>query len=357
MRNGDSKKRHSRKKWIVLFAVLFLPVISYFALGRIFPEDSRKLNSRIRESLEQEFPEQAAAVRARYGIRPAGAEACGMDPAHRNVVLVHGLDDPGEVWMNLRPKLEDKGFCVWIFSYPDDQAVSDSARFFFEEMKSLRKRGVAEVSVVAHSMGGLVTREMLTHPGISYTHAARNTLVPDISNLIMIATPNHGSEMARLRLVAEFRDQLSSLLLGDYVWFEGIMDGAGEAGIDLTPGSDFLEELNGRPHPLNLRMEVIAGVIDPLTSESIQQSGVGFLEARSGRTEEQELGILRFLDSMAFKLGDGLVPVESAKLDGYPLSIVSGTHLSIIRNLSGKSERVPPAIPVVLDYLESPVSD
>jgi pimeloyl-ACP methyl ester carboxylesterase len=353
MRDSHSKKRNSRKKWMVSLLVLFLSGIAFFVLGRIFPEENKRIRGRIRAGVAQEFPDQAATVRSRYGIWPADGAGEGMGAADRHVILVHGLDDPGKVWMNLRPKLEAKGFQVWIFSYPDDQAVSDSARFFFEEMRSLRKRSVASVSVVAHSMGGLVAREMLTDPEMSYENEAEAGLVPGVSALLMIATPNHGSELAPLRFLTEFRDQFSGLFTGDYVWIEGIMDGTGEAGIDLTPGSPFLEALNGRPHPENLRMAVIAGIMDPLTSQSVRQSGMDFLGARSRTAMEQDSAVLRFLDSVAFRLGDGVVSVASARLEGYPLYTVEGTHLSIIRNLNEKSERLPPAVPLVMDFLES----
>jgi hypothetical protein len=53
------------------------------------------------------------------------------------------------------------------------------------------------------------------------------------------------------------------------------------------------------------------------------------------------------LIAMTEQIGDGLVSVESARLPGVPLKTVQGTHLSIIRNLSTESQRVPSAIPVI----------
>jgi len=344
-------QRKSRKRWIVLIAFIFILSAAYLILSRFYPEENKRIRIQLRESVEGEFPDLAKAVRSRYGIKPVienNTESGGMDHC---VVLIHGLDDPGKVWMNLKPKLIDKGFRVWIFTYPDDQPISDSARFFFKEMKTLKNNKVEDVSIVAHSMGGLVAREMLTNPELSYAKTATDGTVPAVSSLIMVGTPNYGSLLAQLRIFTEFRDQLSNLFMGDYVWIEGIMDGAGEAGIDLAPDSVFLKELNNRPHPKHLNMAVIAGVMSPMTSERIQQFARDIDEETRANTKETDSTVADFLNSMSLRLGDGIVSVDSAELDGYPIHVVEGTHLSIIRNINKSSERVPPAVPIVMEYL------
>jgi len=88
-------------------------------------------------------------------------------------------------------------------------------------------------------MGGLVSREMLTNPEIGYDRSAKDALVPQVAALIMVGTPNHGSQLARLRVFTEMRDQLSRLTSGQASWLAGILDGAGDAKIDLLPGSRF----------------------------------------------------------------------------------------------------------------------
>ena len=65
-------------------------------------------------------------------------------------------------------------------------------------------------------------------------------------------------------------------------------------------------------------------------------------------------GVSDVLKSMANGLGDGLVSVDSTRLNGYPLHVVQGNHLSIIRNVSKGSERVPPALPIIMDCLIQP---
>jgi len=55
---------------------------------------------------------------------------------------------------------------------------------------------------------------------------------------------------------------------------------------------------------------------------------------------------------MTHGLGDGLVTVESSRLEGVPHLTVEGTHLSMIRNITAGSTRIPPAVPVILEYLK-----
>ena len=57
--------------------------------------------------------------------------------------------------------------------------------------------------------------------------------------------------------------------------------------------------------------------------------------------------------SMTHGLGDGLVTLASARLEGVPLVTVSGNHLSMIRNISESNSRIPPAISVILNRLEN----
>ena len=57
------------------------------------------------------------------------------------------------------------------------------------------------------------------------------------------------------------------------------------------------------------------------------------------------------LIAVADQVGDGLVPVDSTRLAGVPLQTVPGTHLSIIRNLTTESRRVPPAVPLIVEQL------
>ena len=83
----------------------------------------------------------------------------GTEPDDRTVVLIHGLDDPGKVWMNLGPALARRNFSVWTMRYPNDQPIDKSAELLSAELKKLARAAPGRaVALVAHSMGGLVSR-------------------------------------------------------------------------------------------------------------------------------------------------------------------------------------------------------
>ena len=307
-----------------------------------------------REMVQEAFPEQSAQVSGSFGIRPfevpEGLPDNQQNPP-RHVVLIHGVDDPGKVWMNLAPALAEEDYTVWIMKYPNDQPIVDSSRLFFIELNKLVENGVAEIAIVAHSMGGLVSREMLTSPEIDYAGQIKPGRVPQVMGLIMVCTPNHGSEMARFRFIVEARDQYAHFAKGEGHWLRGILDGAGEAKIDLLPGSRFLTELNSRPHPQGVKMLVIAGVAAPWSDEDIDNL-IGYLETGETNSDGNTLEDLRAaLRTTNRTLGDGLVTVDSTRLTGVPHMTLRGTHPSIIRNVTESSDRIPPAVPVIIKEL------
>ncbi len=205
--------------------------------------------------------------------------------------------------------------------------------------------GVTEVAIVSHSMGGLVSRELLTSPLIDYSGEIRNGEVPRVVQLIMVGPPNHGSEIARFRLFGELREQFVNMMENRGHILRGFLDGAGEAKIDLLPDSEFLQALNQRPHPEGVEMQIIAGVVSPWAEEDIKH----YFDAIQQNGQADSLA--SFLYSVSDGLGDGLVTVESTRLEGIDHRIVPGTHLSMIRNILTDSERVPPAVPVILQQL------
>jgi pimeloyl-ACP methyl ester carboxylesterase len=345
--------RRRRWLWIVCLAILLAGL--WQLLTNIYREEEKELRRQLRETVKEKFPEQAAELSKTFGlfIFEGNRETPGeLAPDRKSVVLVHGLDDPGKVWQNLAPELVKEDFNVWLMRYPNDQPVVESARLFFEALLGLKQRGIDRISIVAHSMGGLVSREMLTRPEIEYSASAKNRRVPEVAALIMVGTPNHGSQLVRLRLFTEMRDQLARLTKGRANWLGGILDGAGEAKIDLLPGSRFLTELNARPHPEGMDVLIIAGITSPWSEKDINRWVGNLRNNVSGDKQKwvDELG--KNMISMTHGLGDGLVTVESTQLAGVPHRTVEGTHLSMIRNITSGSRRIPPAVPIIVDQLK-----
>jgi pimeloyl-ACP methyl ester carboxylesterase len=352
-------KKGKRRRWLILIGVAFgLMVLWHFGLG-FFPEQEKELRRQFREAVERQFPDQAAEEASTYGLhkfQPNTAIPQVKAPLKSTIVLIHGLDDPGKVWMNLAPALAVEGFDVWLMRYPNDQPIAASSRFFRDKLRDLKKSSCHKISIVAHSMGGLVSRELLTSPELSYLEKTRSGLVPKIVELIMVGTPNHGSELARFQLLTEFRDQWIHATEGKGHWLKWILDGAGEAKIDLLPDSKFLTDLNARPYPEGVKMSVIAGVASPWDTDEIDR----FIHSVHDQISENELHTLseleKFRISVTDSLGDGLVTVSSSRLEGIPHRIVRGTHLTIIRNVSEENERIPPAVPIIIEQLEQSYS-
>jgi pimeloyl-ACP methyl ester carboxylesterase len=349
------RKKGKRRRWLTLIGVAFgLTVLWYIGLS-FFPEQEKELRRQFREAVERQFPDQAAEVASTYGLHKFQSHAARPQvnsPSKSAIVLIHGLDDPGKVWMNLAPALAGEGFDVWFMHYPNDQPIAASSRFFLDNLHDLYNDSYSKISIVAHSMGGLVAREMLTSPELTYLEKIRSGLVPEVVDLIMVGTPNHGSELARFRLLTEFRDQWIQATEGKGHWLKWILDGAGEAKIDLLPDSKFLTDLNARPHPEGVKMSVIAGVASPWDTDEIDS----FIHSVHDQVSESKPHTLSELEefriSVTDSLGDGLVTVSSSRLEGIPHRIVRGTHLTIIRNVSKENERIPPAVPIIIEQLK-----
>lgn len=347
-----------RNLWIILIALGVTLVVAIQAVRYFFREEERQTRIHIREAVKKKYPEAVKRLEATYGLRPFEQPKASVkrDVKTTEVILVHGLDEPGKVWMNLAPVLVKEGFSVWIMTYPNDQPITESAQFFLKRLKSHNISKTGSISIVAHSMGGLVAREMLTDPSLSYTKKADKGELPAVELLIMVGTPNHGSELAQFRIFTELRDQLENLFKGNYHWLQGIIDGAGEAGIDLIPGSKFLKRLNSRPHPRNVNMLVIAGVMSQMQKNKIEKFAHNLKVKLPGDTRVAAGKMENVLLSVSKQVGDGLVPVNSARLSGVPLKIIQGTHLSMIRNIRAGSQRIPPAVPIIIGQLNRSLS-
>ena len=256
------------------------------------------------------------------------------------VILVHGLDEMGTVWEDMAPALHGEGHQVLRFSYPNDQAITRSAILFRQQLKWLRERGAKKVSLVAHSMGGLICRDALTR---SDTYEGP---MPEVKHLITLGTPNHGAPLAMFRHVAEWREHILRMGRGEGEGLGPIIDGMGEAAEDLSPDSDYLKELNGRPLP-KTPMTIIAGRIDKEEAEGKKKKGsweVPWVTKTWQKAKLEWKGITK-------KVGDGVVPLDSTPLKGVEdYRIIKGNHRAIVKNFF-KSKELPLGVKIVIEAL------
>ena len=100
------------------------------------------------------------------------------------VVLIHGMGRSAKVWTRLKTTLEAAGATVVAVNYPSTRSsIANSAEYLAQVLDSLD--GIDQIDIVAHSMGGLVTRAFLLK------HSD-----PRIGRLVMLAVPNRGAELA-----------------------------------------------------------------------------------------------------------------------------------------------------------------
>ena len=307
-------------------------------------DDSKRLRTEVRTWFKKTFPESAARADERFGFFEF--DGAGGEPSSDWVFLAHGLDEPGNLWADLAPALADNGFRVFEFRYPNDQPIHESSAFFHRQLTDLLAGTLSseppmEIHLIAHSMGGLVLRNYLTHPEFQVADSSENT---PIKNFIQLATPNHGSWLASYRFPVELRDHLFKdygldALLG-MIW-----DGAGEAQIDLKPESEFLEQLNNRPFPESVYWVGMAGTGSPVDLNSLQSSSWAKKIKLSETAEDLNVTFPELFKGT----GDGCVSIESLRCaDMDEVHYLNATHRSIVRD---KRVATPPSIPIVLEIL------
>ncbi|RYE89394.1 MAG: hypothetical protein EOO75_11870, partial [Myxococcales bacterium] len=115
------------------------------------------------------------------------------DDGARPIVCVHGLQGAAGNFAPLRAFLSAAGrrrhYAVWF--EPDGDIVSMAARLgdvIAEVIEVNRLGDDAQVDVVAHSMGGLITRLALLDPDT----------VRRVHTIVTLGTPHHGTHLARL---------------------------------------------------------------------------------------------------------------------------------------------------------------
>src|SRR4051812_36224991 len=121
-----------------------------------------------------------------------------FDPDKPLIVLIHGLDSHSGVWWSMAQMLEAEHYQVGYFGFPSDGPIQGDADRFSTEMAALHERFPrVRVSIIAHSMGGLIARAYIE--GDRYAQP--------IDHFIALGPPNHGSPWTRERFVLEANEQ------------------------------------------------------------------------------------------------------------------------------------------------------
>ncbi len=166
----------------------------------------------------QECLEKLEEIKQQQELKPMSGRA---------VVFLHGIMRSSKSFSAMMQTFAKSGDIVVPVDYPSTQvSLKLSAAYLNNVLRSLD--GIDEIDIICHSMGGLVVRKYL-----------EDFSDPRIKRLIMIGTPNNGSEMANL--------------LQKNVFYKAIM---GPAGQDLIYEKDGV--IANLPVP-NFEFAIVAG--------------------------------------------------------------------------------------------------
>lgn len=197
------------------------------------------------------------------------------------IFFVHGIWSSAGTWSKDEVRAKEDGWEYEDITYPTQNNTKNAGQLsyeikdFIKKIKSgayynKKRISAAKVDVVAHSMGGIVTRYYIGSG--MYTN--------NIRKFIIIGTPNHGLWFTTILKKPTKGDQRDAL-------------------VQLMLGSNFLNELNKQKLRTDIEYHTIAG--------TGWQTFVGFEKLSTWR-------------------GDGVVSVDSVALPGVPIYCTWDTH-------------------------------
>jgi triacylglycerol esterase/lipase EstA (alpha/beta hydrolase family) len=205
--------------------------------------------------------------------------------ATRAVILFGGIYETYHYWDTWAPLLEAPG--VRVFGFDHDHSatsMSEAAKTLAQEITGLNAVGIDEVTVVAHSMAGLVSK------------AALNTMVEDGSS----------ARFVKLELLA-FGTPWGGFAFADSAhWLPGgtfISRAIGlPMGPEIGPGSPYMASLPQR-WPANMHLQMYVGSLDRMANP-----GSGSTRHRYSEIEE-DADTLTVLDGLRHKDYSTISPV------------------------------------------------
>lgn len=147
------------------------------------------------------------------------------DPKKIPIICIHGLKDSHATWVPLINALRDdpeirQRYQIWFYTYPSGYPYPYSAALLRRQMDEIKKQhpGHKEAVLIGHSMGGVISRSLITDSGDTLwktffnappeavrandesMQVAREFLIfrhrEDVGRVIFIAAPHRGSKLA-----------------------------------------------------------------------------------------------------------------------------------------------------------------
>lgn len=225
----------------------------------------------------------------------------GFDPSAAGILFVHGLQSSSQCFESYFDACKKRGIQILTFNYPNRGDVKEAGERLAKDLRELEAaHPKVRLTVVSHSMGGLVTRHALEGKG------SRPACV---TALFLLGVPHKGSKLARHESLLHFVENLGR----SDPWRSGF----GEAGCDLEPGSKFLTHLDGADRNKAVRYHIFAGskgLVQSSDLPALRKRYGGFLD-RLGLAQQEKARRLAYfdgLDEIVTGKGDGAVSLDSS---------------------------------------------
>jgi pimeloyl-ACP methyl ester carboxylesterase len=158
------------------------------------------------------------------------------DPKRIPVVFVYGIGGSPQDWRYFMEHFDRKKYQLWFFHYPSGMRLDRVSGVLSLGLRTLKQRhGFAKCYVVAHSMGGLVSRtaicDAVAAEGVNF-----------IPKFVSISTP-WGGHKAAASGIRYLKKPVPSWL-------------------DVNPGSEFLQNIYATPLPKGTTHDLVYGSIE-----------------------------------------------------------------------------------------------
>lgn len=241
------------------------------------------------------------------------------------VILIHGMDDDASTWDEMIERFKGDGVCDKhsVYTYQYDWIVSIYDNGVLLGAKILEQNFSEHPIIVAHSMGGLVTRAHVSQGG-------------NVKALITLGTPHRGSPLADLTYI--------------FPWATGT--GVG----DLRPDSPFILFLTNstldnisRPkyHLLNGRVDVNWECTKKVMGVCVWGKYVWKRDDYPSQIKAGWAALKTFGDN------DGMVPEWSARFDGDPFVNRHDTFYWYDHIALNKPSKAPEIYKYIHDFLSN----
>ena len=298
---------------------------------RVNKTEIKAATDRLRKQLQTD----ATAGRV-FGLRPFREEG-GLEKAEHVVLLIHGFNSNTSQMSSLAKRIEkeltqkESSVDVACFDYASHDGIPVAAASLEKSLQTLiDKNPNCTISLVTHSMGGVVARVMIEKEGFA---------LDQIKRLVMVAPPNHGTQLAGLPSGNASFDALLARVdrIGIRQALQNFVSIANVAIDDLKPDSKCLKDLNEGDRNKNINYSIILGdhgVLSALEIDMQKRFAKQLSDAGLDGAENDFNALLNNLPPEFISgKGDGVVSVESGKLSGVKDTVVmSFKHSELLKD-------------------------